>query len=121
MIIYKTKWFAKWAKRKRVSDQLLVLVIKEIESGLVDAKLAASIYKKRLGLNKRGKRASVRAILVYKFKCNVFFIYGYKKNAKTNITEKELQALKALADELLGYSIRQLKQAENAGELTRVN
>ena len=50
----------------------------------------------------------------------LFFIYGFAKNARANISRKELAALKKLARELLGYQPATLAKAMQAGELIEV-
>lgn len=50
----------------------------------------------------------------------VFFIYGFAKNERANISVKELTALKLLASELLGYTGAILARAVAAGELIEV-
>ena len=52
---------------------------------------------------------------------SAFFIYGYPKNERANVTDRELEALRLLAKELLDYSEQQLATAIKAGELFEVN
>jgi hypothetical protein len=35
----------------------------------------------------------------------VFFIYGFAKNERANVIDRELKALKLLAEELLNYPV----------------
>jgi hypothetical protein len=49
-----------------------------------------------------------------------FFIHGFAKNDKANVSAKELKALKQLADVLLGFSNEELRTAQGAGELIEV-
>jgi len=50
----------------------------------------------------------------------VFFIYGFAKNERANISAKELTALKLLASELLRYTGAILARAVAAEELIEV-
>lgn len=50
-----------------------------------------------------------------------FFIYGFVKNEKDNISEKELKTLKLLAEHLLNYSYKKLQVAIKEGELKEVS
>jgi hypothetical protein len=50
-----------------------------------------------------------------------FFMFGFAKNQRENISAKELKALKLMAKELLGYSNLQLNKAVKSGELIKVN
>ena len=94
MDIFKTKAFDKWAKKERLKNTELIQAINEIEKGLVDADLGSGIYKKRISQNNRGKSAGARSFIAYKAAQKAFFLYGFPKNARSNITEKETQALK---------------------------
>ena len=115
MRVFKTKWFSKWAIREGLTDVLLKAAVEEIKSGLVEADLGGNVFKKRVPLNQRGKSSSARTILAFKQNEDVFFVYGFSKNVRTNISHKELKALKLLAKELLNYSNEQLDKAINAG------
>lgn len=121
MRIFKTKWFQRWITKEGLTDNTLLAAVDEIRQGLVDADLGGCIVKKRIGIQGRGKRGSVRTLLAFQLDDKVFFIYGFSKNERTNISQKELKALKLLASELLGYSNATLNKAVKAGELIEVN
>lgn len=55
-----------------------------------------------------------------RFEDSALFLYGFAKNQRTNISEKELKALKLLAENLLGYGEGALKTAVQAGDLYEV-
>jgi hypothetical protein len=44
--IFTTKTFSKWQGKTGLSDQSLIKAIQEIQSGLVDARLAKGLVKK---------------------------------------------------------------------------
>ena len=52
---------------------------------------------------------------------SAFFLYGYPKNERATVTDRELEGLRLLAKELLGYGETQLTTAVRAGELFEVN
>ncbi len=120
MQVFKTRAFARWARGERLGDDGLAFAIAEMEAGLIDARLGGSVCKKRIALDGRGKRGSARTIVAYLQGERAFFIYGFAKSERSNITPNELQALKLLAKELLAYSPAQLADAERAGELIRL-
>lgn len=119
MKIYKTKWFHRWARREGLDAAVLREAVKELAQGLADA-LGGYVYKKRVALPGRGKRGGARTLLAFRRGSAAFFIYGYPKNERANITERELEALRLLARELLSYSDPQLSLAVKAGELFEV-
>ena len=59
-------------------------------------------------------------MLAYKVGNKAFFVYGFAKNARANISAGELKALKHLAKELLGYSDKALTEAIKYGALIEV-
>ncbi|CCU71767.1 type II toxin-antitoxin system RelE/ParE family toxin [Thalassolituus oleivorans] len=120
MRIFKTSHFSKWANKEGLSDETLLLAVSEIESGLVDADLGGNVYKKRVATNNRGKSGGSRTLLAYKAGNKAFFVYGFAKNARSNVTQIELKALKALAKELLIYSNKELVNAITYGEIVEV-
>lgn len=120
MQIWKTKAFQRWANDEGVTDQSLVFAVDEMQRGLVDADLGGQVYKKRIRLKGRGKRGGARVILAFRFADRAFFVYGFAKSQCSDISQKELKALKRLARELLGYSVTRLARAAKAGELVEV-
>ena len=121
MRVFKSKWFKKWAAKEGLSDEALQTAVEEMEVGLIDAELGGQVVKKRVALPGRGKRGGSRTLVVYQQANKVFFVYGFAKNERANISAKQLKALKLLATQLLGYTSPALVKAINAGELIEVN
>ena len=96
---YKLRDFARWAKGQGISDSSLVVVITEMNRGLLGDRLGAHIYKKRIKLAGRGKRGGGRVIVLFKVQELVLFLYGYLKNEQGNITEKEERQLRMFAQQ----------------------
>lgn len=121
MLIFKSRWFSKWASKQGLTDQSLRIALREMENGLVDADLGGFIYKKRAPFNGHGKRQGLRTIVAFKSKDKAFFVYGFAKNSRANIRTSELLALKKLARELFDYSPAQLHKAINAGSIIEMD
>ena len=120
MQAFKVKAFAKWASGEGLSDGALASAVVEMEHGLIDARLGGQVIKKRVALPGRGKRGSARTLVAFKQGDKVFFIYGFAKNERANVSDKELRALKMLAKELLNYAAPVLAKAMKAGELIEI-
>ena len=120
MQIFQTKWFAHWAGKEGLSSQVLCGAVAEISRGLVDANLGGHVVKKRVALGGRGKSGGVRTLLAFKLNDKAFFLYGFAKNQQSNISDKELKALKLLAAKLLAYDNRELAIAITAQELYEI-
>ncbi|WP_235816936.1 type II toxin-antitoxin system RelE/ParE family toxin [Bordetella ansorpii] len=102
MRVYKTRPFAKWASQEGLTDSALLAAAADIRMGLADAELGGHVIKKRVALPGRGKRGGARTLLAYRRDDRFFFIYGFAKNERDNIDERELQSLKRLSGILLG-------------------
>lgn len=120
MQAFKTKMFAKWASNEGVGDDALASAVAEMELGLIDARLGGQVFKKRVALPGRGKRGSTRTLVAFKKGDKAFFIYGFAKNERANVSDKELRALRLLAKELLNYTAPALDNAMLAGELIEI-
>ena len=120
MEIYKTRWFHKWASKEGLTDRALRAAIAEMALGLVDADLGGRLFKKRIGLTGRGKRGGARTLVAVHWERRAFFLYGFAKKERADISARELQALKLLAAELLGYDNKHMATVLKAGELIQV-
>jgi len=120
MRIFKNKAFTKWAEKEGLSDGALQIAVDEMERGLIDADLGGHVLKKRVAVGGRGKRDGVRTLLAYKSGDKAFFMYGFAKNARANVSADELKVLKHLAKELTNYSDKTLTKAIQHGALIEV-
>jgi hypothetical protein len=120
MRIFKNKAFKKWTEKVGLSDDALRIAVDEIERGLIDADLGGYVVKKRVAVGGRGKSGGVRTLLAYKSGEKAFFVYGFAKNVRVNVSAGELKALKHLAKELMNYSDKALTKAIQHGALIEV-
>lgn len=120
MRAFKTKSFARWADGDGLSDEALAAAVIEMNQGLVDAYLGGQVVKKRVALPGRGKRGGARTLVAFRQDEKAFFIYGFAKNERANVSGKELEALMLLAKEFLSYPTASLTKAIQAGELIEI-
>lgn len=120
MRIFKSKWFHKWAEKEGLTDEALKEAVKEMAEGLVDADLGTHVYKKRAAIEGQGKSGGLRTILAFKVGNKSFFMFGFAKNQRDNITEKELKTFKKMSKEYWGYSSVKLNKAIETGSLIEV-
>lgn len=120
MRIFKNKIFHRWAKEVKLLDSALKEVVNEISNGLYEANLGGNVFKKRVALDCRGKSGGARTIVAFKTDKHTFFIYGYAKNAQSNISVQEEIVLKKLAKIYFGFNDEQLAKAIHAGELIEI-
>lgn len=118
--ILKTRTFNRWLRKTLLTDAALLKAIDEMEQGLVDADLGGNIYKKRVALPGRGKSGSTRTLIATNRQNRWFFMFGFEKNDKENITQAELAYLQEVAQIFLGYSSDELQLAIDKGEFLEV-
>ncbi len=101
---FKTKHFAKFASNVGLTDAVLCDAVREMQQGLIDADLGAGVVKKRVALPGKGKSGGSRTIVAHRKKSHWFFVYGFEKNDRANITDREKSALQKMAADLFAYS-----------------
>lgn len=121
MRIFKNKAFNKWASKEGLDDKTLRAAVDEMERGLIDAELGGHVVKKRVAVGARGKSSWLRTLLAYRLDDKAFFVYGFAKNTRANISADELKALKHLAKTLLSYTNQILSKAVANGALIELD
>ena len=104
MRVFKTKWFTRFARKERLSNNTLAEAVREIESGLHNGDLGGYLIKKRIARAGGGKSGGYRAILIYRKGNRAVFLYGFAKNEKDNLSPLELQELQKAAQAFLRLS-----------------
>ena len=99
---------------------MLRIAVLEIQIGLLDADLGGGIVKKRIALPGRGKRSSTRTLLATNLDDRWFFVFGFEKNERENISENELATLIKLVKDLLSLTAAQIAVAIGEGSLLEV-
>ncbi|MDF1759267.1 MAG: type II toxin-antitoxin system RelE/ParE family toxin [Coxiellaceae bacterium] len=120
MRMFKTRYFAKWARKQRITDQVLKQAVYEMERGLIGSDLGGGVYKKRVAVFGRGKRSGVRVLLALATGRRAIFIFGFAKNRLENIDSDQMSQLKMLASLYLNYSEQQIALAIQSNEVMEV-
>lgn len=118
--VFKTRHFSRWLRKTDLTDAALCQAVKEMVEGLVDADLGGDVLKKRVALPGRGKRGGARTLVATRKASRWFFVFGFEKNEKSNISSPELEALQTLAAELLTLDSLQLDSAVQDGTLQEI-
>jgi hypothetical protein len=109
--VFMTRHFSRWLRQTDLTIDALCNAIREMEHGLIDANLGGGIVKKRVALPGRGKSGSTRVLVATNFRDRWFLVFGFEKNDRENISGKELNALKALAADLMRLGSAQIISA----------
>jgi hypothetical protein len=99
----------------------LLNAVAQMARGLIDGDLGGNLFKQRVALPGRGKSGSSRTIVATRFGGLLFFLYGFEKNARDNISAKEFEALKTTGRVLLELSADGLQRAIAQGELKELS
>lgn len=120
MRVLKTKWFARFARKQRISDGDLIACIERIEDGHVDADLGGGLVKQRIARPGEGRAGGFRMIIVFRSGELACFVSGFAKKDQANLDAAELAALKSAARDVLSLDRMQLSTLVDAGELIEV-
>jgi len=113
------KQFDKWAIDSGVSQSVLLQAATEALAGQVDGDLGGFLFKKRIARVGGGKSGGFRTILCFR-KANsdrIFFLYGFPKNDKGNISAREEKSLKLVGKFLVNVTEAQLDALVDYGEM----
>lgn len=120
MRIFKNKWFVKFAKKEKIDDEKLCGLINEIVKGNVDVDYGGGVIKQRLARLNQGKSSGYRCIILYHHYDKYFFVYGFPKNERENISKEDEKAFKALSQKMLQLSNNDLEKMLQVGILEEV-
>lgn len=87
---FKSAWFAKAAKKARISDAMLCKAIAQVLAGQADD-LGGGVFKKRLSDNQ------YRSIILARGQSFWVYQYLFAKQDRANIEDDELKAFRELA------------------------
>jgi hypothetical protein len=118
--VLKTQPFARFARKSGIADAMICAAVSNAERGLVGVDLGGGVFKQRIARPGQGKSGGFRVAMFYRRSERAFFVYGFAKSDRANISADELTALKELAAEMLGYSEAQIAKAVEAGSLIEV-
>lgn len=118
--IFKTRHFSRWMRKTDLSDPALCAAILGMARGLIDADLGGGVVKKRVALPGRGKSGGARTLVATNKGNRWFFVFGFEKNVRPNVTAKELEALQKIAADLLKLTSKDLDAHVEFGELQEI-
>lgn len=110
---FKTKWFARAAKKAGISDEELCEAVAELEQGKGE-NLGGNVWKKRLNENRS------RSIVATKPKTFWVFAHLFAKSDQENIEEDELAGFKKLATDYNDGGLDGMEKLAAAGEATEI-
>jgi hypothetical protein len=118
--VFKTRYFARWMRKTELTNSALCEAVAEMVQGLVDADLGGGVVKKRVALPGRGKSGGARTLVATNKGNRWFFVFGFEKSDRANISDQELEALQDLAQDLLARTGAQLDLAVQTSALEEI-
>jgi hypothetical protein len=109
--VFKTKWFARFARRERISDDQLRDAVRRAEGGLVDADLGGGVIKQRVARAGQGRSGGYRVLMAYRRDNRAVFLYGFAKSERENAEDDELKTARDIAKGWLVASGSRVAQA----------
>ena len=110
---FKTAWFAKAARKARISDDELGEAIREVMKGQADD-LGGGVFKKRVNKNRH------RSIILAKFGSYWLYQYLFAKKDRANIDDDELREFRLLAKNLQKATDKDIAPLLADGRLTEI-
>jgi hypothetical protein len=119
--IFKTKGFARFARRQSISEAALSEAVLRAERGSIDADLGSGVIKQRVPRPEQGRSGGFRVLILYRAGERAVFVHGFAKSDQDNIGDDDLERLRALAGEFLGYDTKQVGMLVDAGAWVKVH
>lgn len=120
MRVFKTRWFARFARGERISDASLCEAVRRAERGLVDADLGGGVIKQRVARPGQGRSGGYRVLVAYRAKARSVFLFGFAKSARGNVEHDELATARDIAKAWLEADANALSRAIIEGAIQEV-
>lgn len=117
MRTFKTRSFARFARKEGIEDVDLLEAVERANKGLIDADLGGGVVKQRIARQGQGRSGGYRSIILLRIQSRAVFVHGFAKSARANIREDEERAFKILASYILGAADEVLERMMEAGDL----
>jgi len=117
---FKTKWFARFARRESIADKSLREAIERAERGSIDADLGGGLIKQRVARQGQGRSGGYRTIVAYRAKSRAVFLFGFAKSEQENIEPDELVFLRRLGENWLAADTAGIQEELDAGNVQEI-
>lgn len=118
--VYKSKPFARFARKARITDSDLWKTTQFANEGVIDADLGGEVIKQRIARSGEGKSGGSRSIILFRKNDRAVYVHGFEKKDVANIRPDELEAFRKYAEVYLGYTKAEMAQFVEDGVLFQV-
>jgi len=119
--VFKNAWFERFARKQKIQDAALCDAVDRAERGQIDADLGSGVIKQRVARPGQGRAGGYRTLIFYHQAHRAFFVYGFAKSDKGNISNEEEAAFKKAARHVLALTDVQLETLIQSGQLSEVD
>jgi hypothetical protein len=119
--VFKTKDFARFARKEKIEDAALCEAIARADRGLIDAALGGDLIKQRVPRKGQGRSGGFRTLLAYRHEHRAVFLHGFPKNALDNLDDDELEGLKQAAAAFIKLDEKTVAKALKDGKWKEVD
>ena len=120
MKIFKNAWFGRFARKEKISAEVLWDAVERAEKGQIDADIGGGVIKQRIARPGAGKSKGYRSIILFRKGEKSFFVYGFSKSELGNIREDEEEQFKKMAKHVLALTDAQLGELIANGQFEEV-
>lgn len=120
MKIYRSAWFAKFARKEDIDDAALCEAVERAERGLIDAELGSGVIKQRVARPGEGRSGGYRTLMFFRQSERAIFAFGFAKRSKANLDVGELAIFRRAAKIVLALSQAQIDAEVVAGTMMEV-
>jgi len=118
--IFKNAWFGRFARKEKISAEVLWDAVERAEKGQVDADIGGGVIKQRIARPGAGRSKGYRSIILFRKGEKSFFVYGFSKSELGNIREDEEEQFKKMAKHVLALTDAQLSELIANGQFEEV-
>jgi hypothetical protein len=118
--VYKTKTFARFARRERISDASLCEAVRRAARGLVDADLGGGVIKQRVARPGQGRSGGYRVLIAYRVRSLSVFLFVFAKSERDNVDDDAVATLRDIARTWFAAETKGLERALAEGAIQEV-
>jgi hypothetical protein len=118
--IFKSRWFQRFARKEGIADAILFEAVARAERGQIDAKRGGEVIKQRIARPGQGKSKGYRTIIFFRRGEKAFFIYGFAKSQRANISDDEEDGFKEASKHVLALTKEHLAELLMRGDFIEV-
>lgn len=121
MRVLLNRWFARFARRKRLDETAMCEAVQRADRGLIDADLGGGVIKQRVARRGQGRSGGYRVLIALRRPQIAVFMIGFAKNERANIEDDELNAMREAARDVLRLSEDQIDRLIEQGAFTEID